>query len=41
VGLLAGTRWPTVGLLADAFLKMDFLEELFNMALEMKGNELA
>ena len=30
-----------VGLLAGAFLKMEFLEELFNMALAMKGNELA
>jgi hypothetical protein len=30
-----------VGLPADSFLKMEFLEELFNMALAMKGNELA
>jgi hypothetical protein len=30
-----------VGLPADCFLKMEFLEELFSMALAMKGNELA
>jgi hypothetical protein len=30
-----------VGLPTDSFLKMEFLEELFSMALAMKGNELA
>jgi hypothetical protein len=51
VGLLAGPPRAVVGLLAGpagysgpasgCFLKMEFLEELFNMALAMKGNELA
>jgi hypothetical protein len=51
VGLLAGPPRAVVGLLAGPagcsgpasgfFLKMEFLEELFNMALAMKGNELA
>ena len=51
VGLLAGPPRAVVGLLAGpagcsgpasgCFLKMEFLEELFSMALAMKGNELA
>ena len=51
MGLLAGAPRAVVGLLAGPtgcsgpasgfFLKIRFLEELFSMALAMKGNELA
>ena len=51
VGLLAGPPRAVVGLLAGPagcsgpasgfFLKMEFLEELFNSFLEKKGYELA
>ena len=51
MGLLAGPPRAVVGLLAgpagcsgpaaDSFYNMEFLEELFSMALAMKGNELA
>ena len=50
MGLLAGPPRAVVGLLAGpagcsgpasgCFLKMEFLEEFFSMALAMKGNEL-